>query len=82
MLRPIAVLLLDLDPFHIVSVHDLLDALVIVQDGEAWHLIKVAKMAIVAITTADKFVTSVLKSVALEVSIFHRALHPLLMRLL
>lgn len=39
-------------------------------------------MAIVAITTADKFVTSVLKSVALEVSIFHRALHPLLMRLL
>lgn len=82
LLRPIVVLLLDLEAFDVVGVHDLLDALVVVEDGQTGHLVEIRQMAVIAVTSADELVRCGLERVSLEVRVLHRVLHPLLVRLL
>ena len=82
MLRAIAVFLLDVETFDIVRVHYLLDALVVVQDRQAGHLIEVSKMAVISVTTLDELIASVHQSVSLETCILQCACLSLLMTLL
>ena len=81
LLRPVAILLLDRKPFHVVRVHDLLDSLVVVKDGETWHLVEVSQVRIVLISTSDERITRVLQSRATHgprLSAFHSLLLGLL----
>lgn len=58
LLRPVPVLLLDSEALDVVAVHDLLDALVVVQDGEAGHLVEVRQVHVVPVATRDEIVPS------------------------
>ena len=82
LLCAIVVFLLDSETFDIVRVHDLLDALVVIEDRQAWHLVELSQVAIIAVASANELIRSVLERVALKVGVFHRTLHPLIVRLL
>ena len=82
LLGAIVVLLLDGETFDIVRIHDLLDPLVVVENRQARHLVKLSQVAFIAIASANELVRSVLERVALKVGVFHRTLHPLIVRLL
>ena len=82
LLCAIVVLLLDGEAFDIVRVHDLLDALVVIEDRQAWHLVELSQVAVIAVSSANELIRSVLERVALKVGVFHRTLHPLIVRLL
>ena len=73
LLRPIAILLLNGETFDVVSIHDLLDALVVVQDGEAWHFIEVGQLLVVAVGTLHVEITGVVESVSLHTCVLECA---------
>ena len=73
--------MLDGEALHIISVHDLLDALVVVQNGQARHLVELTQMAVITITATDELVTSGLQRIPLEIGVLQRTLHPLVVRL-
>ena len=78
LLGAVGVLLLDFEPFHVVLVHDLLDALVVVQDRQARHLVKVGKVVLKSVATSDELIPSVHQSLALELIVRSIALSSLL----
>ena len=61
LLRPIIILLLNGEAVHIVGVHNMLDSFVVVKDGQSRHFIEVGQMMVVAVTTLDECITSVLQ---------------------
>ena len=66
LLRPVRVFLLNLESLHIVLVHDLLDALIVVEDREARHLIEVRQVIVELAGASDEPIARVHESVALH----------------
>ncbi len=81
LLGPVSVFLLNFETFDIVFVHDLLNTLVIVQNWQSWHLIKVAQVLLVTVTAAYKSVSRILQSVPFETSMLHSPRNSLIMGL-
>ena len=82
MLRPIIILLLDGEAVDVIGVHDMLDSLVVVKDGQSRHFVKVGQVLIVAVTTLDELITGVLQGCPLQGLVTHHARLALLVSLL
>lgn len=79
LLRPIAILLLDREPLHVVRVHDLLDALVVVKDGKSGHLVEVSQVLVIPVPTLDEDVACCLQGCAAHGPVGCSASHPFLL---
>ena len=73
--------MLHLEPIHVVRVHDLLDPLVIVEDGQPGHLIEILQVVLVLVPPLDETISSVHQSVALQAGAFQSSSHALCVRL-
>ena len=82
LLRAVSILLLNSNPLHVVRVHDLLDAPVVVKDRESWHLVKVLQVGLISVASLDEGVPRRLQRVSLHACVLHAPGHPLSVGLL
>ena len=74
--------MLDGEAVHVVRVHDVLDSLVVVEDGQSRHFVEFGQVLVVAVATLDELITRILQRCPLHGCVSHDAHLTLLVGLL